>query len=165
MAFNQPNYYGYGQYQPNFNPYMNNTAYGTGYNSYQSTPVMSQPVNQPTTLPPQPMGQAPMLYGKVVDGVDVVKAMDVPINQAAVCPKADLSCVFIKSWNADGTTRVSEYKLITEEVSNSGTDLNSILGDIKLSIDALEKKIDRMRNNSNQQNQIKKKRPEDEHDE
>lgn len=165
MAFNQPNYYGYGQYnQPNFspNPYMNNA-----YNNYQPSSVVSQPIVPPATLPPsQPINQTPMLYGKVVDGIDVVKAMDVPINQAAICPKADLSCVYIKSWNVDGTTRVSEYKLITEETAKPVTDLNTILGDIKLSIDTLDKKFDRIRNvNTNQQNQVKKKRPEDDQNE
>lgn len=143
MAFNQPNYYGYQQYGQ---PYM--------YQPMQ--PIAQAP--PPTLSPSQPQQtQVPMLYGKVVDGIDVVKAMDVPINQAAICPKADLSAVYIKSWNADGTTKVSEYKLYSaEQVSSDNTNLNSVLDEIKSSIINLDKKIDRIRNNNYQQNKKRK---------
>lgn len=154
MAFGQPNYYYQQQYgQQNYNPYMNNQYIPSYPNMMNNNQQLIQ-----STAPPSPsVGQPPTLYGKVVDGIDVVRAMDVPINQAAICPKADLSAVYIKSWNVDGTTKISEYKLSADESSSFEPNLNSILGDIKNSIENLDKKIDRIKNNSSGNNAQQRK--------
>ena len=54
------------------------------------------------------------LLGKIVDGEEVVKATEVPFGGYGVFPKADLSEVYIKSWNNDGTARIMKFQPIKE---------------------------------------------------
>ena len=96
---------------------------------YQHTPYYGynyQPVIQ----------QSPSIYGKVVDGIEVVKATDLPIGQTGVYPKADLSEVFIKSWNADGTTRIDTYQKVIQSSSEA-----DYFEQILNRLDALEQKL------------------------
>lgn len=55
------------------------------------------------------------LSGKVVDGGEVVKATEVPFGGYGIFPKADLTEIYIKSWNNDGTTKMITYKPVVEE--------------------------------------------------
>ena len=66
------------------------------------------------------------LLGKVVDGEEVVKATEVPFGGYGVFPKADLTELYVKSWNKDGTTKIITYKPVVakEEVK---PDYNQIL--------------------------------------
>ena len=50
------------------------------------------------------------LQGKVVDSEDIVKVTDVPVGSYGVFPKADLSEVYIKTWNSNGTTSILTFK-------------------------------------------------------
>lgn len=60
---------------------------------------------------------AATIQGKVVDNVDIVKNTEVPFGGFAVFPKGDLSEVYVKSWNNNGTTQIRVYKPVeTEEV-------------------------------------------------
>lgn len=115
-------------YQPQYgNPYYN------GIPQYQQ---------------PQPMStqQIPMIYGKIVDGVDVVRGIDVPIGSSFILPKADGSSIYSKGWNNDGTTFVKEYKLVEEQSEKIPTiDWNEKLNDIYDSIDSLSRKIDKIK--------------------
>ena len=65
------------------------------YGNYSYGAAYPQAVN----LPAQNLNQS--LLGKVVDGEDVVKATEVPFGGYGVFPKADLSELYIKSWNND----------------------------------------------------------------
>lgn len=66
------------------------------------------------------------LLGKVVDGEEVVKATEVPFGGYGVFPKADLTELYVKSWNNDGTTKIITYKpVVTEEEAKP--DYNQIL--------------------------------------
>lgn len=74
------------------------------YGNYSYGAAYPQAVN----LPAQNVNQN--LLGKVVDGEDVVKATEVPFGGYGVFPKADLSELYIKSWNNDGTTKITTFK-------------------------------------------------------
>lgn len=63
--------------------------------------------------------QQSMINGKVVDSVDVAKAMEVPLGGYGVFPKADLSEVYIKTWNNNGTTSVIVFRPTVEEKKES----------------------------------------------
>ena len=76
----------------------------------------------------QQQQQYPTLYGKIVEGLEVVRGIDVPIGTSAVFPTASGSSVFIKSWNADGTTKIEEYQKISNEQIHTIEDIyNSII--------------------------------------
>lgn len=55
------------------------------------------------------------LQGKVVDGQDMVKATEVAFGGYGVFPKADLSEIYIKNWNNNGTTQIITYRPIEEK--------------------------------------------------
>lgn len=57
----------------------------------------------------------PSLNGKVVDSVDVARGMEVPLGGYGIFPKADLSEIYIKAWNNNGTTSVTTFRPIIEE--------------------------------------------------
>jgi len=79
-------YYPYGvqQYSPIYQP------------QYQ---MQQQPTQQPSSG----------LNCKIVDSLEVSKIQEVPFGSFGVFPKGDLSEVYIKSWNGDGTTKVIVY--------------------------------------------------------
>lgn len=146
MAFGQPNY-GYPQYgyQNQFNPYQ----YGQPMVQPQVQNQVSQPTIPQSTQQQLPQPQIPTLYGKVVDGIDLVKSLDVPLGASFVLPKADQSGVYIKGWRNDGTTFINEYKLVEEnfEETNKTPEINleEKLDDIYNCIDSLSKKLDKMK--------------------
>lgn len=103
-------------------PYQNNIyqmPYGQqpqyGVNSY--LPYMQQRFQQPEPIPQQvqqmqmPQSQTRGLNGMVVQSVDNVTADCVPMDgSAAFFPKQDLSEIYVKSWNSDGTIRTIIYR-------------------------------------------------------
>lgn len=83
--------------------YPNNFYQNYQYSGY---PQMSQ------------MPQSPMvsnLQGKVVDGIEIVKATDVPFGSFSVFPKGDFGEIYLKTWNNNGTTQIITYKPVVEE--------------------------------------------------
>ena len=66
------------------------------------------------------------LFSKIVDGEEVVKATEVPFGGYGVFPKADLTELYVKSWNNDGTTKIVTYKPIVAE-EEVKPDYNQIL--------------------------------------
>lgn len=102
-------------------PYMN---YGNQY--YQQSP-MQQPMQQqiPQAIP-QPLQQTIQpqqvykpslgLQGKSVDSLDVVKAMDIPLDGTiSYFPIADGSAIVSKQLQMDGTSKTIIYEPIKEE--------------------------------------------------
>ena len=128
-------------YNPNYymgNPYSQYT--------YASMPPSSSP-----TSPPQPsMGmtqnnvppQTPALNGKIVDGEDVVKATEVPIGGYGIFPKADLSEIYLKTWNNNGTTSIIKFKpdAVKPVSAAGGNDYNELLE----KINSIEEKLDNL---------------------
>lgn len=83
--------------------YPNNFYQNYQYSGY---PQMSQ------------MPQSPMvsnLQGKVVDGIEIVKATDVPFGSFSVFPRGDFGEIYLKTWNNNGTTQIITYKPVIEE--------------------------------------------------
>ena len=97
----------------NFNPYYQQ-QYQRQYNpqAYQFNPQAEQ-FQQPQTTYRQP---SPTLQGKSVDNIDVVKAMDIPLDGSiSYFPIADGSAIVTKQLQADGTSRTIVYKPIDGE--------------------------------------------------
>lgn len=96
----------------NFNPYYQQ-QYQRQYNpqAYQFNPQVEQ-FQQPQTY----RQNAPTLQGKSVDNIDVVKAMDIPLDGSiSYFPIADGSAIVTKQLQADGTSRTIVYKPIEGE--------------------------------------------------
>lgn len=104
--------------------------YGAPY-GYQQPMMNYQPMdrlqqlqqNYQNTIPqyqqPQ-IAQQPMmgLNGEIVDSIDVVKAKNVDMSGAVVYyPKADLTEIFTKQLQPDGTSRILTYR-ISQDIPN-----------------------------------------------
>ena len=140
-----PNYFAqYPQYfqpQPQTNPYMQRMEQ---LQQYQQA-LQQQPQMQ--TVQYQPLG-------KVVDGIDTVKATDIPMDgNVYYFPTADGSAVFGKQWTMDGKTRILTYKPFEEpnpnEVSSEQKesileDFRVVLEGIQIDIQTLNDKVDRL---------------------
>lgn len=80
------------------------------------------------------------LNGKIVDGIDMVKATEIPFSGFGVFPKGDLTEIYLKSWNNNGTTKIITYKPSLEEETKKEDD--AVLSALLNKIENLEKKID-----------------------
>nr|DAT56791.1 MAG TPA: hypothetical protein [Bacteriophage sp.] len=135
----------YGQYN-SYYPYQYQQP---RYDLQQNQPLFNQQQNI------QPQQQAG-LNGKVVQAVEQITANDVPMDGSiAVFPKQDMSEIYTKSWNADGTIRTIVYKPYTAsqpDVANSSADMSKMkmgLSDeateaFMARFDSLEKKFDEL---------------------
>lgn len=140
-----PNYFAqYPQYfqpQPQTNPYMQRME------NLQQFQQALQPQPQMQTVQYQPLG-------KVVDGIDTVKATDIPMDgNVYYFPTADGSAVFGKQWTMDGKTRILTYKPFEEpnpnEISSEPKesiieDFRGVLEGIQMDIQTLNEKVDRL---------------------
>ena len=129
--------------------YLNNSNYLGNYpynyaNQYVPQPQPQQFISQPMA----PQTQQPQsLNGKIVDSEDVVKATEVPIGGYGIFPKADLSEIYIKSWNNNGTTSIITFKPIIQEVKEPQTVKDNSLKIIER-LNALDAKIDSLMMNN-----------------
>jgi hypothetical protein len=110
------------------NNYCLNYPYG---NQYQQ----QIPYQAPTQIP-QPQG----LNGKIVDSQEVVKATEVPIGGYGIFPKADLSEIYIKSWNNNGTTSVIVYR--PEPPRTEAEIISDPIVELKEQINIINSKLD-----------------------
>lgn len=126
-------------YYPNYNP----SSYYTANYPYTMSNNLPYAQNmQPQITSPQ----TSLLNGKIVDSEDIVKVTDVPIGSYGIFPKADLSEIYIKSWNNNGTTNIITFKPdATQDVSlmpETNNINNDSIGLILERITQLEDKID-----------------------
>jgi hypothetical protein len=85
------------------NPYMNN--YQNAYTNMQYQPQMTQPIYRTAGL-----------QGKVIDNLDVVKAMDISMDGSMnFFPLADGSAIATKQLQQDGTSKIVIYKPVVEK--------------------------------------------------
>ena len=128
---------------------------GYNFNNYQLPNYQYGQLNQ---MQPQPAVPASYLNGKIVDSVDVVKAMDVPIGGYGIYPKADLSEIYIKSWNSNRTTSIITFKTIApEENPTSATQQDNSMSNVLIQkITELENKIDMLIQPKTNNNGVKK---------
>ena len=101
-----------------------------GYNNpyyYQFPGQRFQPMEQQNQQPitqqyvqPQVVNKPAVLVGKSVDSIDVVKAMDIPLD-GSICyfPIADGSAIVTKQLQTDGTSKTTIYKPTDEEKKNT----------------------------------------------
>ena len=83
------------------------------------------------------------MNGKIVDSEDVVKATEVPIGGYGIFPKADLSEIYVKTWNNNGTTSVITFQPIaTPQKTETNNINNSVLSQLFQKIEIVENKID-----------------------
>ena len=126
------------------NPYqvpMMNNSYMQSQNPYMDRMNFLQSYQQSLQQQPMQMNQQPMpqqiagINGRIVQAVENINANEVPMDgSVAFFPKQDLTEIYAKSWNADGTIRTLTFKPIL----NDKTDILS--GDTeKLEFDLSEK--------------------------
>ena len=119
-------------------PIMSN--YIPQYGAYQYNPManiqrfQSQEQIQPQIQQPMPQ-QVAGINGRIVQAVENINANEVPMDGSmAFFPKQDMSEIYVKGWNADGTIRTLTFK----PVLNDKADILS--GDTeKLEFDLSEK--------------------------
>lgn len=118
---------------------MNNPYQQQMYNSY-----MPQYVNNPYLQQryyQQPQQESTGISGRVVQSVESINANEVPMDGSrAFFPKQDLSEIYVKGWNADGTINTTTYKPIKGDLNNQTgkTTLNSEKSVIGLSDDVTD---------------------------
>ena len=129
-----------------YNPYLNYPYTNTGinqFNSPMSTAASQMQMGNQQIIPPQPQPQTLGLNGKIVDSEDVVKATEVPIGGYGIFPKADLSEIYVKTWNNNGTTSVITFQPIaTSQKTETNNINNSVLSQLFQKIEIVENKID-----------------------
>jgi hypothetical protein len=93
-------------------PYFGRPA-GYMYNPYQQPmPQMQQPMVQQQPIMQQSM-QPMGLQGKSVDSIDVVKAMDIPLDgSVSYFPLVDGTAIITKQLQMDGTSKTIIYEPI-----------------------------------------------------
>ena len=90
---------------------MYNNPYFNQQQRFQGVNMMQQPMPTQQYIPPMPTIQQNNLQGKIVDSVDVVKAMDIPLDgSVSYFPLTDGSAIISKQLQSDGTSRTVIYK-------------------------------------------------------
>jgi hypothetical protein len=104
-------------YNPQIQPYFQYGNYGG--NQYQQQRFEPQQQFQQQMQPVQ-QSQSTFINGKIVPSVDVINANDVPMDgSVAIFPKQDMSEIYAKQWNADGTIRTVVFKPALNEQANN----------------------------------------------
>ena len=100
-----------------YNPYL---QYNPTYQYAQNYNRPNNDMNQMYT-PQQPITKPLGLLGKSVDSIDVVKAMDIPLDgSVSYFPLTDGSAIISKQLMQDGTSKVIIYKPVDEnEIKDS----------------------------------------------
>ena len=100
------NYYGPNYMPTNYNPYMQNQRIQEQYQQTQ----------------PMQYTRPAVLQGKTVDNIEVVKAIDIPLDgSVSYFPLADGTAIVSKQLQQDGTSRLIVYKALTGEEKQSET--------------------------------------------
>lgn len=119
-----------------------------GYNPY-GTYIPQRPMQQSNVNENyQPVNNSYKLNGKQVESIDVVKAMDIPLDGSiSYFPLADKSAIVTKQLQNDGTSKIIIYKQSkdnTKDIPKYATveDINNAINKIDLSdIDDLKDDI------------------------
>lgn len=94
-----------------------------GYNPYLQQQrfqnIEQQPI-MPTYQQPMQLAKSSYLLGKIVDSIDVVKSMDIPLDgSVSYFPIADGTAIVCKQLQMDGTSKMTVYKPIKENNDDS----------------------------------------------
>lgn len=128
------------------------------YNNYGFNPYYQQrfqqmpqhnvePIMQPSLQTPTLQNRS-LLNGKSVDSLEVVKAMDIPLDgSVSYFPLTDGSAIVTKQLQMDGTSKTVVYKPIEENNASKYLTFDDIEGikkdyeDLKKEIEVLQDKI------------------------
>ena len=115
------------------NPYMDRMNFLQNYQQNLQQPLV--PTSMSGANQQAMPQQIPGINGRIVQAVETINPNEVPMDgSVAFFPKQDLTEIYAKSWNADGTIRTLTFK----PVLNDKTDILS--GDTeKLEFDLSEK--------------------------
>lgn len=91
------------------------------FNSYNQNPYFNPYLNmQPQQVPPTPMRYNAGLQGKSIDNLEVVKAMDIPLDGSiSYFPLVDGTAIVTKQLQQDGTSKITIFKPIEAEEATS----------------------------------------------
>lgn len=91
------------------------------FNSYNQNPYFNPYLNmQPQQVPPTPMKYNAGLQGKSIDNLEVVKAMDIPLDGSiSYFPLVDGTAIVTKQLQQDGTSKITIFKPIEAEEATS----------------------------------------------
>lgn len=80
-------------------------------------PSQAQWMPQMQSMPSIPqMAQVPTLTGRFIKSIEEVQPNDVPMNgSAAIFPADDLSVIYARAWNNDGTISTVRYMPVINE--------------------------------------------------
>ncbi len=115
----------------------------------QQNALQGQMQQQIPQYPNQQIVQNP-LNGRMVNAVEEITANDVPMNVPySIFPKNDLSEIYIKSWNANGTIQTIAYKPIQQENAEQDTNIpqtnfNALNEDVRALRQEISERFDRL---------------------
>ena len=91
------------------------------FNSYNQNPYFNPYFNtQSQPVQPVPMRYNSGLQGKSIDNLEVVKAMDIPLDGSiSYFPLVDGSAIVTKQLQQDGTSKITVFKPIEAEEATS----------------------------------------------
>lgn len=124
-----------------------------GFNPYyqqrfQSIPQQNMEQMMQTPLQTSAVQSRPILNGKSVDSIDVVKAMDIPLDGSiSYFPLADGTAIVTKQLQMDGTSKTVIYKPMEENKTSKYVSIEDMetlrkdYEDLKNELKTLEKKI------------------------
>lgn len=104
-------------YVQSTNPYMDRMNFLQNYQQSLQQPAagIQMPLTNQQAMPQQPAG----INGRIVQAVENINANEVPMDGSmAFFPKQDLSEIYVKGWNANGTINTIVYKPYTAPKDN-----------------------------------------------
>lgn len=107
-------------------------TYSPGFNAYQYNPMQNvqQRLTQEQMQPQQVQQPVPVsgMVGKMVGRIEDIAPQDVPMTGApAFFPKQDLSEIYVKAWNSNGTLDTVVFKPVSMTDSINPMDNNKKL--------------------------------------
>ena len=121
---------------------------------FQPADVLPQQFSNQFMQPIQQLNNQLSLLGKSVDSIDVVKAMDIPLDGSiSYFPLTDGSAIVTKKLMSDGTSRTVVYKPVEENKDESSRYL--VLDDLEDIMDQLNDMKDMRDELKNLKKQIK----------
>ena len=145
----------YGQYQPQYNPYMQRME-----NLQQFQQAIQQPL-----VPTQMSGASQFNpFGKIVESMDVVKVTDIPMDgNMYYFPQADGQAIYGKKFLPNGQTQILAFKPILDDNLNTLSNeeekskfdlLEQVLGGIQNDIKSINEKIDKMNKSTRNKKEV-----------
>lgn len=114
--------------------------YGNYYNQQKYQPMPMQPMSTPNYMQPIVQPATPnSLLGKAVESIEVVKAMDIPLDGSiSYYPLTDGTAIVSKQLQTDGTSKMVIYRPSTEDKKDvikyaTLEDIEEAIGEIDLS--------------------------------